>query len=214
MNGARRAALHRRIGRFRVLQPTLQRLFARDLRRFHDVLATTDLAGRYWVWGGLLLGWAREGNLLRADTRDADFAIRSEDLARLDAAVSALTRAGFRRLFRFTNNAGQLTEVTFLRHGSQFEFFLLFPENGMLRYFMYGSDHRGPVEIEAEEPDQPLQPFELAGRSWLKPIDHEAHLACTYGDWRTPVHRWSYLEQPNIVERRTWLNVDHEWPDR
>ena len=38
-----------------------RQLVAVEMRRLNDVLEATPMAGRYWVWGGLLLGWAREG---------------------------------------------------------------------------------------------------------------------------------------------------------
>jgi len=50
------------------------RRFVADLLRLHDVLADTEISGRNWVWAAMLLGWAREGDLLAHD-RDADFAL-------------------------------------------------------------------------------------------------------------------------------------------
>ena len=76
-------------------------LYAGDLRRLNDVLSHTSLAARYWVWGGMLLGWARDGSLLAHDTKhlDADFGVLAEDEERFDTAVPVLERAGFRRLY-------------------------------------------------------------------------------------------------------------------
>ena len=42
-----------------------------DLQRLNDVLATTPIANRYWLFGGLLLGYAREGSVLGHDAVDA-----------------------------------------------------------------------------------------------------------------------------------------------
>src|SRR5689334_2771579 len=50
------------------------RNFEDDLRLLNDVLAATEFGPRYWVWGGMLLGWAREGRLIAHDIGDADFA--------------------------------------------------------------------------------------------------------------------------------------------
>src|SRR5688500_4973529 len=55
------------------------RLLRRNLRRLHDALEQTPLAGRYWLFGGMLLGWAREGRLLRHDYRDVDFGYEAAD---------------------------------------------------------------------------------------------------------------------------------------
>ena len=100
------------------------RQFVPDLQRLHDVLVETDLSGHYWIRAGVLLGWAREGALLAHD-RDADFGVRAEDLPRLMNAIPELRRAGFQPLMRFRNNAGQVAELTFIRHGAKFEFFVL-----------------------------------------------------------------------------------------
>src|ERR1035437_4102694 len=43
------------------------RQFAPGLRRMHDTLSSTDFSGRYWVRAGMLLGWARERDLLAHD---------------------------------------------------------------------------------------------------------------------------------------------------
>jgi hypothetical protein len=208
------AAFYKRVRRLRPLRTPSRALFARDLRRLNDVLSATELAGRYWVFGGLLLGWAREGSVLGYDSADADFAIRREDFDRLCASVPALERAGFRRLFRFANNAGEVTELTFMRRGAQFEFFSLTPTGGTFRYFMYGFDKTGAVEVEVEEPLQALAPFEFVGRTWLKPADHDLELSATYGNWRAPNPDWWYLDQPNVVERRQWQNSDYIWHRR
>ena len=206
----RRAAAHKRLGRVRALQAPLRTLLEADLRRLNDALATTDLAGRYWMFSGCLLGWAREGKILRHDTRDVDFGIRSEDVPHLRAAVPTLNRAGFRCLFQFYNNAGKVTELTFIRRGAQYEFFSMEPVDGRLRYYLY--DIRDdPIELEAEQPDQSLVPFDFLNRTWLKQADHELDLATVYGDWRTPDPSWSYLNQPNIVARRRWVHTDYEW---
>ena len=64
------------------LKPRLVELFAADLRDLHDALERTDLRGHYWVWSGLLLGWAREGAVLPHDSLDADFAVTDDDFCR------------------------------------------------------------------------------------------------------------------------------------
>ncbi len=205
------SALNRRMGRFRPLRKPLGALFVKDLRRLHDVIQTTELADRFWVFGGMLLGWARERGVLAHDNRDADFAIRSADLPRLYSAVPSLARAGFHPRFRFSNHLGDVTELTFGRRGAQFEFFVLRPAGNMLRYFMYGYGPEGPVEMEVETYDQPLVPFDVVNRTWLKPEDHERELSLTYGNWSVPDQGWSLLDQPNIVQRRPWLNTDYDW---
>ena len=38
-----------------------------NLRLLHDTLERSPLAGRWWMFAGGLLGWAREGNPLLHD---------------------------------------------------------------------------------------------------------------------------------------------------
>lgn len=195
----------------RVNDRRFARRFIPALQLLHDVLEGTELAGQYWVWAGMLLGWAREGGLLAHD-RDADLALLPEDLPKLLRAMPALQRAGFHPLRMFRNNEGKVTELTLCRHTAQFEFFVMEPVDGMLRYYVYGYPPNHLVEVEARVPDQELVPFEFLGRTWLRHADYEQELECMYGDWRTPKRGWNYLQDDQAaVSRRTWVNTDMSW---
>lgn len=213
-----RQLLRRQVRRLRAV-PALDRslravVFPHDLRRLKDVLAETPLAGHYWVWGGLLLGWAREGRVLAHDRRDADFAVAAEDASLFCQAVPALERAGYRRLFRFENNAGEVTEHSFVRHDAKFDFFYFFPEPevGTRRYYVYGDLRHNPIQLECRIPDHGLEPFDFLRRRWMKPLDHESFLSAIYGDWTTPDPSWSYLDDGTIVDRQPWKSASHLWP--
>jgi hypothetical protein len=194
------------------LRIALRWLFAHELRELNDVLRLTPLDGRCWLSGGLLLGWAREGKVLDHDTGDVDFWVRAEDAQLLEDAADALSRAGFRRLWRYRNSRGDVTEFTFTRHGAKFEFFLLFPGSlpGKRIYFLY----EGDVEFENEISDQPLEAIEFLGRVWLKPQSHEEHLRETYGQWEVPDRSWSSSEAPCVVASRPWLKRSGAWRKR
>lgn len=206
---AERLAYH--VHRIGALQPRLAQRFAADLRDLHGVLEQTELRGRYWVWSGLLLGWAREGAILRHDSLDADFAFADRDFPRLVSAVPAIVKAGFSCDRRFVNNAGQVTEVTFRRRGASFDFFRMFPEDGTLTYYLYGDDESGPVEVEKSLPDQPLAPFSFLSRTWHKHEDHELELRTMYGTWEVPDTAWNYLSGPNVRARRPWKRTAFDW---
>jgi hypothetical protein len=207
------------IWRLRNLGPldrTIRRvIFPRDLRRMNDVLATTSLADRYSVWGGMLLGWAREGRLLAHDRMDADFLVLEEDAVLIEEAALVLEQAGYGRLHRYTNNAGQVTEYAFARHEARFDFFLLFPDAGMSsrRFFVYASGPDGLMELEGRLMVEPLEHFDFLGRRWLKPKNHEVLLTTVYGDWRTPDPNWSALDDGSIFARRRWNSTDHSWTE-
>jgi hypothetical protein len=190
--------------------------YARDLRRLNDVLADSPLAGRYWVWGSLLLGWAREGRLLAHETADpdADFALRFEHAELFYEAVPMLEAAGYRRLYEFRNNEGRVTQHIFLRNGAQFDFSFFFraPDSEERRFFLYGTSADGLIELEGALPDQPLESFRFLRRDWLKPADHESALTAEYGEWRIPDPTWSYVESDGTIRfRRPWSNTDYLW---
>jgi hypothetical protein len=186
--------------------------FVPALQDLHDVLASTEMNGRYWVWAGMLLGWAREGGLLAHD-RDADFALLPGDVPLLMRAVPALRQAGFEPMMQYRNNEGRVTELVFHRHDTKFEFFVFEPLDGMLRYFVYGWPPDNLVEVESRVPDQDLTQFEFLGRSWLRHVDFDLELSCMYGDWRTPRREWNYLKDDlAMVSIRAWVNPDSSWP--
>lgn len=189
--------------------------YTANLRDLNDAIAPTELQGHYWVWGGLLLGWAREGAILPHDCFDADFGVLDADFDRLVAAVPAILAAGFKCDRRFINSSGMVTELTFTRRGSRFEFFRMFPEAGRLRYFLYSLKLTEVAEIEAALPEQPLEPFSFLGKEWRKHADHALELRTTYGNWEVPDPNWSYIDGDDIEARRVsvFSHSDFDWRD-
>lgn len=180
--------------------------FELDMRRLNDALAGSPLAEHYWLWGGLLLGWAREGRVLPHDVGDADIAYAAQDEELLDRAETWLVAAGFRRWFSFRNRAGRRTQRVFVRHGFRFEFFRMDEvDESTQEYSMYGPGASGPVELVGHLPRQELVPFRFLGRTWLKPRDHELLLRSCYGDWRTPNPDWDMFDDHSLVARRAWV---------
>lgn len=181
------------------------RVFIRDLQLLNDVMCGMRASACYWVWSGLLLGWAREGRVLRHDIRDADFAYAEQDEALILQGIEALIEAGFRRGFSFRDNEGVLTEHTLVRHGARFEFFRMSSVASDWEYSMFAPEQDPAMQLTARLPRQRLVPFDFLGRAWLKVLDHDRELTILYGDWRTPDPRWSYLDSGGIVERREWM---------
>jgi hypothetical protein len=192
-----------------------RRRSTRGLQRLNQVLAEAPIEGRYWVWAGLLLGWAREGAVLRHDCRDADFACLDEDWPRLVASVPALVEHGFQPVMHFRNNAGITTQLVFRRQGVDYDFFRFWADGDRFTYFEYFGFHRAdisPIEMEGELARQDLVQFRLVDRSWLKVRDHEGELEALYGDWRVPRPDWQgYRECPAVVHRRPWAGGNPDW---
>lgn len=174
-----------------------------SLQLMNDVLAHSPIAGRYWVNGGMLLGWAREGALLGHDCHDVDFFYRADDTDRLEASFPLLEEAGFQLALRFPSAYGDATEYSFRRDGAKFEFFRAELVAEQLRYWNYGFGDT-PVANEARIPAQALESFYFLERAWLKARDHDAELSAMYGDWRTPDPNYNYLHSPAIVASHPW----------
>lgn len=173
------------------------------LRRLHDVLATTPLAGHYWLWGGALLGIIREGRLLSHDLVDIDFGYRVEQRAAFQAAIPHLIAGGFQLRYGWRSNAGVITEHTFLKNQVRFDFFEFQPQGDLLCYWLYETESR--VEAVGQIPQHGLQPIQFWRRQWLIPEQPEATLTAIYGDWRTPNPHYNWLvDEKSIVTRYPW----------
>ncbi len=197
----------RAVLRCRVTRAVLRILATKNLRRLNDVLAGTSFGDRYRVMGGMMLGWAREGQLIAHDLRDFDFAYDDVDHERFLDAMPVMVRAGFRPLYRYANGDGAITEHSFRRHSARYDFFRLTRYDGRHRYHVYGFDPDNPsrgLDVVCEIAAQPWEPFEFLGKTWRKPVDHEAELALTYGSWRVPDPNWSCVDDGAAVDRREW----------
>jgi hypothetical protein len=188
-------------------------IFTDDLRRLNDALAPTAFGDSYWVWGGMLLGWAREGRLLGADLFDADFAFVAGEPS-FDKAIRTLVAAGFEPRARFCTNDGEPYEWRFVTNGGQFEFFAMTPIAGRHRYHIatVGGPGLAPPNIaRAEITAQHLVPFTFLRRTWLKSEDHERELTAIYGDWRTPHPDHWWMNDRAIVSREPWSQTVTDW---
>lgn len=190
--------------------------FQDNLDLLHDLLQATPLAERYWVIGGLLIGWAREGRILPHDPRDADFGFWRQDHDRFLAAIPHLVRGGFQPLYRWVNNAVRPVEYSFTKDGGKFEFFEHERLGSTVRCFCFGTLTQGQEAVRMEfvrlVPAFTLAPMDFLGRTWQKPADHEAFLTGIYGDWRTPNPDYEYTRDDlSIVKARVWTGSYH-WP--
>jgi hypothetical protein len=180
--------------------------FEENMHRLHDAFDRSPMAGRYWIWAGLLLGWAREGRVLPHDIGDADFGFDSCDDEIFDRAEPYLLEAGFRRWFSFRNSQGELTERVYTRSGFKFEFFRMRDvgaDTHQVHVYYPGDD--GPIELVSRIPKQELEPFEFLGRTWMKPLDHDLSLRSCYGNWRVPDPNWNAFADPSLVAQRPWI---------
>ncbi|MBV8896025.1 MAG: LicD family protein [Acidobacteriaceae bacterium] len=180
----------------------------RNLLLLNDVLAGSPVGGRYWVIGGLLIGWAREGRILPHDARDADFGFLLDHSPHMEASLPSLINAGFQPLYRYTNNDGNVVEYSLAKDGARFDFFAHEPGGGYLRYWVFS----GNVQVTSQSAAYGLAPMEFLGRAWLKPDDHDQYLQSIYGDWMEPNPAYNCMKDDlSIVDRRPW-HGSYSWP--
>jgi hypothetical protein len=189
--------------------------FSRNLVLLFDALERAGMARRYWVSGGLLLGWARDGKVMAHDASDADFGILESDRAALLGAIPELVEAGFEPTYRYTRNDGVAAQYRFMKDGANFEFFVHVPSGDRLRTWFFGEVRRGTdqwVQFVSEVPAGEFAPMPFLGREWRKPSDHERYLTAIYGDWRVPRPDYDFrTDDRSVVEVEPWTG-DFRWP--
>ncbi|MCW0212419.1 MAG: hypothetical protein OJJ54_03595 [Pseudonocardia sp.] len=185
--------------------------FLDGLHILNDTLESCGLRDRCWLWGGLLLGWAREGRILPHDVGDADFCYASSDDQVFDSFFAELERRGYRRWFVYrSSTSGEISERVFLRKGSKFEFFRMTEVSDgdagkVLQFSVFTNIGSAPVECVGQLPEQKFEPVDFIDRTWTKPADHAALLELHYGDWRTPDPNWDFRSDGTYVSFRPWL---------
>jgi len=165
-----------------------------------------------WLEGGLLLGWARSGEALANDLQDVDFGVLDVDFTKVLAAVPALEAAGFPLLHVVHHHrSGEAVSAHFRWHGIQIDFVKAVPKGDAL---LYQGVHSAPVMVSYERPVGRLALFELFGKRWLKPDDHERALAAQYGDWRNNWRKdWcAPRDSPCVVAVEVWRDSTPEEP--
>lgn len=191
-----------------------QDLFAANLYELWELLEASELQGRVWLVGGIVLGLVRDGRLLAHDV-DADFAFLEEDHERFRRLIPVLIGAGFRPRYRWTNSEGRVTEYTFFKGGAQFEFFVHFLDPGRRRVRWYSYHRRKKLELEREIPWHGTRTVELLNRSWRIPERTEEYLEQNYGAWQVRDLNFDYTKAASVPcgrERRRW-GGSCQWED-
>lgn len=183
----------------------------RDIRLFHRVVSSGDLEGRWWIWGGSLLGLERSGDILPWDT-DLDVAVRRKDLPALMRTVERLRRAGFEATSNFFDG-DRLIALHLAKHGFDFDFSVL-DEVGPdeLEYRGFTTKDGELILLEGRVPAQDLSRIDAWGCSWPCAADRDRDLAALYGsDWRTPNPGWSALDSPSLARAAPYPGTLAGW---
>ena len=185
----------------------------RDLCLFNSIVSSGELEGKWWIWGGSLLGLVRSGDILPWDT-DLDVAVRRQDLAALMGTVERLCAAGFEATSNFFDGE-RLVALHLTRHSFDFDFSVLDEVGevgevgsvapGELEYRGFTTRDGEVVLIVGRVPAQDLGSLDAWGCSWPCAADRDRDLSALYGsDWRTPNTAWSALHSPSLLRVATF----------
>lgn len=177
--------------------------YAANLRLLNRTLAGTAFADCYAMFGGLLLGLARDGRPLQGDL-DADFYYLDCFDSEFAQATTCLVAAGFHKHFRFRANDGEFWEHTFYKDGAKFEFFRCRRVGGSVLHYYDFVPMPPPRQQLLKYPDGPLRRFSFLDCSWLSVADVDAGLTMHYGNWRTPDPTWVWHRDPLALKIEPW----------
>lgn len=181
----------------------------RDLPRFFDCVESTEIAGRWWLWSGAMLGFIRSGKPIEWD-HDVDFAIERKDIWLLVRSLPKLKKMGYRPKRNFVDRDGVVFGIHLSRRGIIYDFFILDDvDSNTFSYSQFGVIDGQPVRQICEIPRQKLTTRDMLGRPWPCASDQEVELTAIYGNWRVPDPTWSYLSSPSVRRSEPWgANLD------
>jgi hypothetical protein len=194
-----------------------------DLRLFHDVLSAGPLAGKWRVFGGVILGVERAGMLIEWD-RDIDVVVLREDFPALVRSISDLKECGFRLKENFVGSDGTIIGVHLRRHSFQFDFFVAdlgAHEDASTRSDLNLFDlqfrelviiDRTVFEQTGRIPYSEVDHVGVVGRTWPCSSDRPAELALMYGPtWRVPDRSWKGSAAPYAVKVAPYKGLLGTW---
>jgi hypothetical protein len=174
------------------------------LTTVHQTLDTDDLEGRWHLYGGALLGWARQGRMLDHDLNDVDIAIDEAALPELVRAIDHLCLQGFNVERVYVSNDGTVREIAVARDDVRVDLFVFRNVHGFWDNRGFGDRHGRQCELVSMIPRQPLERITLSGLPWPKVVHHEVELEAIYGDWRQPDPTWKFGDDRTVVRAEEW----------
>lgn len=160
---------------------------------------------RYMLDCGTLLGIVREQRILPWDD-DMDISVRYDSLKALKKVQYHLWLKGFRaRMIKSAHSYGpiekgavrilKVKDTKGLRRGDlQLDIFVKYPDENGTDLLMVGGDKTPIIQAFDGKYFDQLTYVNFEGKNYPIPTDFDGYLTARYGDWRTPVKDWNYLE--------------------
>ncbi|KAI6171043.1 hypothetical protein M3Y97_01081300 [Aphelenchoides bicaudatus] len=166
----------------------------------------------YFLTGGTLLGWYREGRVI-PHTTDVDFAIRREDLGNEPDDFIRLFESTFHMRDRlgFENDS---LELRFTLYGLPVDLFVWYNDknDSLNRDYVPGIDFNNKQELRWYAPHvDDICAGNLLNSIVYVPCNVEGVLTAFYGDWKTdfPSSNYYYVQGPSLRRGRKYSR--REW---
>lgn len=158
---------------------------------------------KYCLEGGTLLGIIRENRLLPWDD-DMDLTITEHQIPKLKQALKALPKKyRVRKRFYFTNHKAikegnlRLIRISnrkwlFFKGKVRMDIFVKYGDQENY-YWTVGSKNNFVIQSVPKYFHEHVESIRFNGQTMFAPKNYESYLTLKYGDWKTPVKKWSSL---------------------
>lgn len=150
-----------------------------------------DLDILYFIDGGTLLGFYRDGDFCEDDHDDIDISVMSVNWRHHEEIDRRMKDAGFElyRAWMRDETNHRSGQYAWKRHGIKVDLMYKEVKLDKVWWTVYGGKNK--VTYKAV-PFQYISVVKDLGHGLLMPMDTEGYLNYRYGDWRTPIHRDNY----------------------
>jgi len=142
----------------------------------------------FWVDGGTLLGFYREGNFPEDDEDDIDLGCWDNNLTKRQEIIDRCLEAGFSIYHTWEK------QIAFKKDDLKIDLFFHGKHKNNAFHFLY-KGNKGIPAIVPLKYFSLLKPFTLKGENFFIPRETESYLEFKYGDWKKPIHRKDYAKE-------------------
>ncbi len=168
---------------------------------------------RYWVSGGIVLGFIREGDFLKNE-HDIDLGIDEKDLDKVikvlkkrygDKVQVSLEAVDSNVVLRPIDGTDIIRVIKFYIDDTSIDIFVHYGK-GNKYYFVTKDDEVGyAYHAFPKKLFRNFKKLQIYGRKYNIPNPPEDYLKCEYGDWKVPRSDWNHAVDPPCIERNIKL---------
>ncbi len=147
---------------------------------------------KHWITDGTLLGFYREGGLIKGDT-DIDLGMMIEDLPH---NIHHLFKGQGFYLLRENGSTNNGLEYTYTRKGANLDIFFFYTEKN----YVWHANWLGAERIRFKYPFFEVRKWQFKPGNFWAPENIEHYLELKYGkNWRVPIGKWDWAKDPENI---------------